>query len=106
MKIGSKEFGMAYTIGAHSAWDTYLATHGNNVSVTEAKVERALILHDAWCKRNKIADKDRVTKGELMNQPDSMFKEVDRLAEDTMKADSKRTVEAVPKNGTSAEATS
>lgn len=106
MNIGSKELGMAYTVGAHCAWDTYLATKGQSVSVTEAKVERVLIMHDAWCKLNKVPDSKRVTRGELMNQPDEMFEEMNRIAEDVIKAHSKKTIEAKSKNAESAEATS
>ncbi len=104
MKINGKELGLAYTVGAHCEWDSYIVKN-QQTAVSEAQIERIMIMHRAWCRANKVPDAQKVTRDEILSQPNRIFDEMVNLAEATAKADSEVTIEAESKNARSTEAT-
>ena len=103
MQINGKELGMAYTVGAHVEWQNWIVAHQND-SLAQAKLESVMIMHKWWCQQNKIPEKQRVTREEILAQPHGIFDEMLELAEAVMKADKEQSVEAKTKNPTGAEA--
>lgn len=92
MEINGKEFGMAYTVGAHVRWNSYIVSHQQS-AFAEAQFEKALIMHDEWCRINKVPDGKKVTKAELLAQPFRVFEEITQLCDAQVKADGEQTVE-------------
>ena len=101
MQINGKELGMAYTVGAHVEWQNWIVANSEK-SLVQAKLESVIIMHKWWCLQNKIPEKERVTREEILAQPNSIFDEMTDLAEAIMKNDKEVTVEAKSKNPTSA----
>lgn len=101
MQINGKELGMAYTIGAHTEWQSWVVANPEK-SLAEAKVESVVIMHKWWCRLNKVAEKQRVTREEILSQPFEIFEEMTTLAEATMKSDKHQSIEAKSKNQTRA----
>lgn len=101
MEINGKELGMAYTVGAHTEWQSWVVANPEK-SLAEAQVESVVIMHKWWCRLNKTPEKQRVTREEILEQPYEIFKEMTTLAEATMKADKHQSIEAESKNQKSA----
>lgn len=97
MTINGKELGMIYTVGAHIRWNSYIVSHQQS-AFAEAQLEKVLIMHDEWCRLNKVPEGKKVTKTELLAQPYSVFDEMVKLCEAQVKADGETTIEADGKN--------
>lgn len=101
MEVNGKELGMAYTVGAHTEWQNWVVANPNK-SLADAKLESVIIMHKWWCLQNKIPEKQRVTREEILAQPFAIFDEMTNLAEAVMKGDKHQSIEARSKNRKSA----
>ena len=95
MKINGKELGMAYTVGAHTDWDNYVVKNQQTVSVTAGMIEKVIIMHRWWAIINKVPESKRVTREEILAQPDRVFDEMVNLSVAIEKGDSEKSIEAV-----------
>lgn len=101
MKVNGKEFGMYWSVHAHIKWESYILKNKDK-AYSEAMMAQAMIMHDEWCRVNKIPESKHVKIEEIYDLPEKSYNEIVTLAEAQRKADSEVSIEAIEVDGKNA----
>ena len=101
VELNEKEYGLFYSVKAHCDYDDYVCEH-QNVSVTRAIIQKALIMSKAYC---DLHGGTPLKSADIMNLPNSEYMKLMKAVVEQEAKDSGIEIETEPteKNAVSSE---